>query len=183
MNRHAYSLAAVRLAAVGGLALTSCGTATTGRDVAATARGGLSAADRAWLAETHRAGLATVQCGRLAQRKGATTAVREAGGTLAADHDRLDKKVVSLAGRLHVDLPESAGAGRLDATRRLDAESGSRFDRDFTTTLAGEHQEAIARAEEEVRRGSSPEVIALARAALPDLRRHWDMLRRADPVG
>jgi putative membrane protein len=182
VTRHRYSLAAVGLAAGGLLALASCGTDTARRDAGATVPG-VSAADRAWLAETHRAGLANVQYGRLAQRKGATAAVREAGGALAADHDRLDRKVASLAGRLHVGLPESAGTVRLAAARRLDGESGSRFDRDFTTTLAGEHREAIAHAEQEVRRGSSPEVIALARAALPELRRHLAMLRRADPVG
>jgi putative membrane protein len=182
VTRHPYSLAAVRLAG-GILALTACGTGSAGRDVAATAPPGASAGDRAWLAETHRAGLANIQCGRLAERKGATTAVREAGGMLAADHDRLDQKVVRLAGRLHVDLPASAGSERLAVVRRLDRESGSRFDRDLTTTLAEEHHEAIVHAEEEVRRGRSPEVVALARASLPDLRRHLDMLRRASPVG
>lgn len=165
------------------LALTACATGSAGRDVAGTAPPGASAGDRAWLAETHRAGLANVLYGRLAQRKGATAAVRAAGGVLAADHDRLDQEVVRLAGRLRVDLPASAGAERLAVARRLDDETGSAFDRDFTATLAGEHRDAIIGAEREVRRGTAPEAVALARTTLPDLRRHLDVLRRASPVG
>lgn len=185
MTRHPYSLVGLLVVAAGTLAPAACGTGSAGRDVAVTSSpsASVSAGDRAWLTDTHQSNLADVQYGRLAQRKGATTAVREVGRMLATDHDAFDKKVVRVAERLHVELPGSPGAGRLAVAQRLDKESGSRFDRDFTTTMAEEHRKAIARAQEEVRDGSFPEVIGLARAALPDLRRHLDMLRRASPVG
>jgi putative membrane protein len=185
MTRRSYSLAGALAVAAGTLAQAACGTGSAGRDVAVTspASASVSAGDRAWLTGIHQANLADVQYGRLAERKGATTAVRDAGRMLATDHDAFDKKVIRLAEKLNVELPGAPGAGRLAVAQRLDKESGSRFDRDFTTTMTEEHRQAIARAQEEVRGGRSPEVTRLARAALPDLRRHLDMLRRASPVG
>lgn len=194
MIRHSYALAAaaaVPVAVAGMLALTACGTGSAGRagsagrDTAVKASTGapVSEADRDWLAGMHRSGLADVRYGRLAERKGATAAVREAGSTLAADHAAFDEKVVQAAARLHVDLPGSAGSARLAVARRLENESGSRFDRDFTATTIEEHRKAITDAETEAREGSSPEVTGLAREVLPDLRRHLAMLRKASPVG
>lgn len=181
VTRHPYSLVAVTLA------LTACGTGGTGREVAVTAPASSSASasarDHAWLVAIHQSGLADIQYGKLAERKGATIAVRGAGSKLAADHGAFDKMVVRVADGLGVELPVSERAGRLDEARRLERESGSRFDRDFVATMADEHRKSIAGAEAEVRDGTSPEVIALARAALPALRGHLDMLRKASPVG
>jgi putative membrane protein len=185
VTRRPYSLVGVLVVAGGTLTPAACGAGSTGRDAATTSStsASVSAADRGWLTETHQSGLANIQYGRLAQRKGVTAAVREAGRTLASDNDAFDKRVVRVAKKLDVKLPRSPGAERLAVARRLDNESGSRFDRDFTATLAEEHRRALARAEEQVRGGSSPEVTGLARAAVPTLRRHLDMLRRASPVG
>jgi hypothetical protein len=49
--------------------------------------------------------------------------------------------------------------------------------------MVEEHKKAIAAAGEEIRSGSSPDVTALAHAALPALREHLSMLRKASPVG
>lgn len=181
MARHPYSLVAVTLA------LTACGTGGAGHEVAVTtpasSTASVSADDRAWLREMHQSGLADVQYGKLAERKGATAAVRRAGTTLAADHAAFDKMVMRVADGLGIALPTTERAGRLAEARRLEKESGSRFDRAFVATMTEEHRKAIAGAEKEAREGSSPEVTALARAALPGLRGHLDMLRKANPVG
>jgi putative membrane protein len=169
------------------LALTACGTEAGGREAAVTApvssSASVSARDRAWLASIHQSNLADVQYGKLAERKGATAAVRRAGGMLAADHGEFDKKVVRVADGLGIRLPTSQRAGQLAVAQRLQKESGSRFDRDFVATMTEEHRKDITAAEAQVREGSSPEVTALARAALPALRGHLDMLRKANPVG
>lgn len=167
--------------------LGACGTGGSGRQAAVTAPvstgAAVSAADEAWLAAIHQADLADVQYGRLAERKGATSAVRQAGSMLAAGHAALDQKVTNVADTVGVDLPRTERAGQLVLAQRLQKESGSRFDRAFVTTMVQEHEQAIATTEDEVRGGSSPEVTALARTALPDLREHLSMLRRASPVG
>jgi putative membrane protein len=162
--------------------LGACG--VSGRPVAVTTPvSSASARDRAWLTTMHQADLADGQYGRLAERKGATAAVRHAGSMLTTDHAALDQKVLRVAGDLGVALPATERSGQLALAQRLEKESGSAFDRAFVSALVTEHEKAVAATEDEVRHGSSPEVTALARSALPGLREHLSMLRRADPVG
>lgn len=165
--------------------LGACGTIRTGRDVAVTVPADVPAsdADRAWLTIAHQDDLADIQYGGLAQRKGVTAAVRHAGRVLAADHAAFDAKLIHVANELGVDLPRSEGAEQLAVALRLEKETGSRFDRDFVTVMIDAHERAVARTEEEVRGGSSPAAIALARTVRPELREHLAMLRGASPVG
>jgi putative membrane protein len=169
------------------VALGACGVGGSGRQVAVTAPvstgASVSTVDEAWLRMIHQADLADIQYGRLAEHKGATSAVRQAGGMLATGHAALDEKVTHVADTLGVDLPATESTGQLTLAQRLQKESGSRFDRAFVAAMVREHEKAIAATEHEIGSGSSPEVIALARAALPDLRQHLAMLRRANPVG
>jgi predicted outer membrane protein len=109
--------------------------------------------------------------------------VRRAGTTLVADHVAFEPKVVRTANALGIDLPRAERAGQLALGRRLANEAGTRFDRDFVAAMAEAHEKAIARTEEQVHVGSSPQLTDLARAALPALREHLDMLRRANPIG
>ena len=184
MTRHPRFFAAVALLLT---ALGACGVPGGGRQMAVTAPvfsgAPVSSGDRAWLAATHQADLADVQYGRLAERKGATAAVRHAGSTLATDHTAFDQKVTAVAGGLGIELPKSERPEQLALAQRLQKESGSRFDRVFVDAMVEEHEEAVAAAGEEIRSGSSPDVTALARAALPALREHLSMLRKANPVG
>lgn len=180
MTRHPFSFVVVALG------LAACGAGTNGREAAVTApvssTASVSAGDRAWLAATHESDQAEIEYGRLAERKGATAAVRNAGSMLAADHGAFDAKVVRVADGLGIELPSARRSRQAAVAQRLEKMSGSRFDREFTATVTEEHRKAIAAAEGEVRHGGSPDVIALARAALPDLRRHLDMVRKAGPV-
>ncbi|MDN3359893.1 DUF4142 domain-containing protein [Actinomadura sp. DC4] len=167
------------------LASGACGTGGGRQAGVTTVSSGasVSAADEAWLTTIHQADLAGVQYGRLAERKGATTAVRHAGSTLAAGHAALDEKVIHVADTLGVGLPANERISQLVLAQRLQKESGSRFDRVFVAAMAQEHEKTVDGTAKEVRSGSSPEVTALARIALPDLREHLTMLRRANPVG
>jgi len=131
----------------------------------------------------HQANLADIQYGRLAARRGGTKAVRHAGTMLVDDHTDLDQKVTGVAAGLGVDLPKNQTTDQLALARRLENAPTGRFDRDFVSALTAEHEKAIGNAEDEVRNGSSPQVTALARTALPGLREHLAMVKNANPVG
>lgn len=182
MTRHPYSYAAVALLAT---VLGACGIGGTGRQAAVTVASSahVSAADRAWLGAMHQANLSDVQLGRLAERKGATAAVRHAGSMLAADHTAFDQKVTGVASGVGVELPRTERPEQLVLAQRLQKESAGKFDHAFVTAMVAEHKKAIAATGEEIRTGSSPAVTGLAHAALPELRHHLSMLRKASPVG
>jgi putative membrane protein len=183
MKRHPYFLAAVTLLLT---APAACSASGTGRQAAVTASASptpsVSSRDRAWLVEAHQANLAEQQGGRLAEKKGSSAAVRRAGGTLVVDHGALDADVTQVAGVLGVELPRTAGSEHIADAKRLEKESGGRFDHDFVSTMIAGHKKVIADTEAEVREGSSPKVTGLARAALPTLHKHLNMLQTAAPT-
>lgn len=168
-------------------ALTACGTGGTDRNVPVTvpvsSDGPVSAKDRAWLRVASESGLADVRYGELARRKGATEALRRAGGRLVADEEAFGARAARVADGLGIELPVTARSVQLSAARRLEQEAGSRFDSDFVALMTQERLNAITGAEHEIRDGTSPQVTALARTALPDLREHLDLLRKANPIG
>jgi putative membrane protein len=157
------------------LAVTCCG--ATG------APAPVSGTDRAWLDTAHQTNLAEVEAGELAHKKGTSAAVRAAGAMLVTDHTRFDTSVVRVARSLRVDLNEAAPPEDAAATDRFANESGSAFDYDFVFTMLTGHQKMIADTQDEIRRGSSPQVTGLARTALPILQRHRATLRKAAAAG
>jgi putative membrane protein len=167
------------------VALAGCG--GTIRRTAVAAPGGAtdvaSERDRAWLGAVHQASLMDVQAGRLAAQRGGSAAVRHAGSMLAAGHHELDKKVTHVANSLGIELPATESAEQLALVRRLAKKSGGTFDAEFVSAMTESHEQLIADTEAEIRSGSAPAVRSLARAALPDLREHLAMLRKASPVG
>ena len=137
-----------------------------------------SAQDRGWLAFAHQVNLAEVAAGELAQKKGGTAAVRSAGKMLVTDHQRLDAKVTALARKLDVTLPKTVSPDDKALARKLESESGKKFDRDFLAAMITGHRHAIAKTKAEIAQGSSPEVKSLARSALPDLTKHLTTMRK-----
>ena len=73
--------------------------------------------------------------------------------------------------------------GDIAAAARLSNESGSPFDRDFLSTMITGHEQVIVDTKAEIRKGSSPQVISLAQAALPVLYKHLNLLEKARSTG
>jgi putative membrane protein len=178
MTRRSYFLAVVALSL---MASTACGSIAVQRTVATVSLSSttVSEQDRAWLAEAHQANLAEVQVGRLAEKKGGTPAVRSAGAMLVTDHTKFDGEVTRVAHDLGVSLPKTAMPDDITAAKRLSGESGSQFDTDFLSTMITGHEKVIADTKIEVGKGSSPQVISLAKSALPTLNKHLNTLRKA----
>jgi putative membrane protein len=174
-----YFLAVVALSL---MASTACGGIAVQRTVTAvsvSSMGPVSARDRAWLAEAHQANLAEVQVGKLAEKRGGTPAVRSAGAMLVTDHTKFDSEVTRVARDLGVPLPKTAMPDDITAAKRLSRESGSQFDKDFLSTMITGHEKVIADTKVEISKGSSPQVISLAKSALPTLDKHLNTLRKA----
>lgn len=177
-----------RLAMVTGLAaalatLSACGNSHTAQPVAATVTTHVSRADRGWIDAAHQANMAEEQAGQLAQLIGATPAIQSAGAMLARDHQALDNKLIPLAQKLKVTLPTSMTVQQITTGDRLSKEAGRQFDSDFTGSMMAAHLSMIAATRQEIARGSSPQVVNLARQALPVLIKHLTMMKAAAAAG
>lgn len=138
----------------------------------------ISRADRSWIGQAHLANEAEISVGSLAEKVGATAAIRSAGRMLHDDHKALDRKLVSLASKLHLRLPGSLTPQQDTVSNRLDDETGRTFDHDFTESMLSAHQTMVAATRKEIARGSAPAIVALARQALPVLLRHLAMIKK-----
>ncbi|MCA2183806.1 DUF4142 domain-containing protein [Nonomuraea cavernae] len=174
----AAALAVTASAGCGG-SVTTAGTGLAASSPTATSAVQPSDRDKTWLRKTHRGNLAEIGAGRLAEQKGTSQQVKSIGEMLVKDHGELDKQVVELAGKLGVKLPEGMSEDQRAQAKKLANASSAQFDREFVTQMTAAHKVAIAATKQEIDRGSSPEVVALAKSALPALEDHLSLLEKA----
>ncbi|MEU1409881.1 DUF4142 domain-containing protein [Streptomyces sp. NPDC005728] len=101
--------------------------------------GPLSAQDLDFITKARLAGLWELPAGQLAERKGTTEAVREAGHHLVDGHTSLDTHVRTTASRLRVPLPNEPNEQQKQWLATLTAAMGQEFDRQFAAILRLAH--------------------------------------------
>lgn len=156
---------------------------SSGRPTTAPPAARLPAQDGHWLNQLHQADMAEMAAGQLAETNAGAASIRSVGATLAHDHSALDAKVLQVARKLDFSLVTYLTVAQTKAGDRFGAEVGFAFDHDFTATMMTAHQQMIAATQAETRHASSPPVKALARQALPVLRKHLAMLRAVAGAG
>lgn len=127
--------------------------------------------------------MAEIAAGQLAALDGASPAVRSTGAVMNRDHQALDAVLIKAASAFKISLPTSQTVEDADAYDRLTGETGHKFDYDFIGTMLAAHQTMITATQTEISHGSSPQVIKLARQALPVLIKHLKMLQAAASGG
>ncbi|GGU94756.1 hypothetical protein GCM10010182_08700 [Actinomadura cremea] len=155
-------------------ALAACAEPADVRDVpgSSSVPGRVSVQDAEWMARAHRVNLTEIEAGLLAQRRSADAQVRAAGAMLVRDHRRLDARLAATAAELGVELPHApSDRQRMELDALKDREERL-FNLAWMTTMIAGHEEAIEATQREIARGSSPQVVALARERLPVLREH-----------
>jgi putative membrane protein len=162
--------------------VSACGSAQAGESTTARV-GGVSRADRAWIAAAHQADLAEIQAGQFAESNGSNPTIRSAGAMLVRDHQAFDTKLISVAGKLKLSLPTYMTAHQTQIGDELSGEQGAAFDHTFVAAMLTGHDIMIAATRKEIARGSSPAVVALAMQALPVLLKHLKTMRAAAAVG
>ncbi|MFE1310891.1 DUF4142 domain-containing protein [Streptomyces sp. NPDC058755] len=101
--------------------------------------GPLSAQDRDLVTKVRLAGLWELPAGQLAERKGTTQAVRDAGQHLIDGHTSLDAHVRTVATQLGVPLPNEPNEQQRQWLATLNSAQGQDFDREFTSILRLAH--------------------------------------------
>lgn len=101
--------------------------------------GPLSAQDRDFITKVRLAGLWELPAGELAERKGTTEAVRQAGAHLIDGHTSLDTHVRTTASQLGVPLPNEPNSQQKQWLATLTAAQGQEFDRQFAGILRLAH--------------------------------------------
>ncbi|SEU39977.1 putative membrane protein [Myxococcus fulvus] len=110
--------------------------------------------EKAFLAELHHANQMEVQMGRLAQKNGASQAVKDFGARMEREHGQADENLLAYVKSKNLTLEERKADSTLaqamqeaeHATmKKLEALQGTPFDRAYLADMVGDHDMDIAK--------------------------------------
>ena len=137
----------------------------------------LSQQDKTFMRMAAQGGMAEVEMGSLAIKRGMSGKVRSFGGDMVTDHTKANNDLKSVARDLRFSLPTSLPAEEAAHLRHLRSLNGRRFDQAYGRMMVEDHQKDVAEFEKEARNGRNPMVRDFARRTLPILREHLRMSR------
>jgi putative membrane protein len=155
--------------------------ATTEGAVQAQVNPTLSTTDATFIDTAARGGVAEVQMGELAQKKGATAAVRNFGARMVADHSRVNTELAQLAQTKQISAPTEPNTMQTQEIHKLQGLRGRAFDREYVQVMSQDHRDDISLFQNESESGTDADVRAFASRTLPTLREHLAMVDRMAP--
>lgn len=131
-----------------------------------------SSADVHFVIEAGTGGLAEVEMGKLALRKGQSQQVKEFGKRLVADHERVGRDLARVAKKYGIDAPNWLEDEHRKHLEMLEAKKGSAFDDAFAQHMVEGHQKMIAKFKAEAEQGQAQGLREFATSTLPALQEH-----------
>lgn len=119
-------------------------------------------------------GLFEVKLGAIAQRNGASQAVKDFGKMMVDDHTSLNQDLQALAAKKNVPLPNGMTDSQAKDTTKLSKERGSEFDKDYISMMVKDHEDDIdvfKKAGDKIKDQDYKDLIT---KALPTLQKHLD---------
>jgi putative membrane protein len=130
---------------------------------------------QAFFTEAVQGDLAEIQVGQLAQRNGASPAVKQFGERLVNDHTANLAQAKLVAHSLGLSVPSAPNDQQKAMYARLRTLSGDDFDREFAAHMVQDHSKDIAKFREEAARHTPAG--EFARLSLPKLEQHLQIAR------
>jgi len=167
----------IRIAVV----LTSAfATLAIGQDSQSKMHSARSVGDHQFLTKAAEGGMAEVALGRLAEKSGSNTCVKQFGERMVTDHSKANDQAKSLAAQKNITLPSSMNTKDESTYRSLSSKTGSDFDKAYMSDMIEDHRADIAEFRQEANSGTDPDIKAWASKTLPTLEEH---LKLAESCG
>jgi putative membrane protein len=136
-----------------------------------------SAWDEQWLMSSIEGDRFEIAGGQLAQSKGASSAVRQLGARLVADHSKSLQDAIDVAHHLGIEVPGEPSPSQQWELRAV--ADLSPFDHWYADLEVQDHKQDIQESEDEVSKGCNREIRHLAADDLPTLREHLALAEAA----
>lgn len=142
----------------------------------------LSSQDAAFVKLAGQSGMAEVKLARLALSKSKSGPVTSFATHMQADHGQANAQLAAIAKQQGFRLPASVGPKNAALMTKLDAASGSTFDRRYLASQLPAHREVLAAFKREAADGSDPALVNFAKQTIPVIEKHIGM-DRSDMAG
>lgn len=97
-----------------------------------------------FVAKASESGMAEIEMGKLAAKKGSSDAVRQYGQRMVTDHTKASAELGKLATPKGMKPATTVNAMHAKAIKDLGAKSGADFDAAYAQQMVVDHQEAVA---------------------------------------
>jgi putative membrane protein len=146
-------------------------------DQAQPAASALASADKAFVLEAARGGMAEVELGRLAAEKASNADVKQFGQRMVADHSKASDELKGLASQKNVTLPTEPDAKQKALQARLSKLSGDEFDKAYIQAMVADHNKDVAAFTRASKSAKDADLKAWAGKTLPTLQDHQKMAK------
>jgi putative membrane protein len=137
----------------------------------------LNSNDTDFMKKAAKGGMAEVELGRMAARKGASAQVRDFGSRMIRDHSKADRELMALAAAKGVELPKSISLGEDVSVAHLKMLSGKSFDEAYVKMMVDDHKDDVAAFQKEADQAQDPDVKRFVEKTLPTLQSHLDKIQ------
>lgn len=137
-----------------------------------TAAATLATSDKEFLMDVARANVAEIELGKLAEQKGANTAVKDFGSRMVRDHAALNGQLDRIASPFHLTLPTTITGADREQEAKLENLSGQAFDHAYVQAMLKDHEADVKLVQEKAATAPTPAVKSFAEHILPTLEDH-----------
>jgi putative membrane protein len=116
-----------------------------------------------------------IQLAQLAQGKSESTDVQNFGKMVETDHQASLKEITAISDKKKIIIPTSLTDDGKNDFKQLTNLSNVDFDKQYTTLMVKEHQDAITLFDKAATESEDPELKKIAIATLPKLHAHLEM--------
>ena len=138
----------------------------------------LSTTDTNFINQAAAGGLAEVQLGELAAKKGGTSAVRRFGQQMVSDHTPVNQQLMALAQSKQLSPSTTLDAPNQQTYDTLNGLRGRAFDQQYLPGQLTAHQDQLTLFQTEAQTGTDPDVKAFAAKGEGMIQQHVDELQR-----
>jgi putative membrane protein len=139
--------------------------------------GGTQMQDRMFLQKASEGGMAEVQMGQLAARRGNSAEVKQFGQKMVEDHTRLNEQMKPIADTLGVSAPKHLNKADQAEYDKLSGLSGDAFDQEYITDMVKDHRKDLHEFRREETATSNPELKQAVGQAEQVISQHLSMIQ------
>jgi putative membrane protein len=161
------------------VAITCCSILMMAASTAAIAQSDMaSPADKKFVEEALKGGMAEVQLGQLAAQKGNSEDVKQFGQKMVDDHTKLGDQMKTVASQIGVTPPMAISAKDRALMTKLQGMSGEEFDRTYIRAMVKDHEMDNQEFKKEEADGKSSVVKNAATQGDQVIEQHLDMIKQ-----
>lgn len=133
-------------------------------------------ADSIFMVEAATGGMLEVEMGKVAMTNASDESVKQFGKMMVEDHGMANEKLKALASKKSISLPKTLdekGVAHINDMKKM---KGKNFDKAYVSMMVNDHNNDIAKFENQSNNGTDADIKAFATSTLPTLKKHKEKI-------